>query len=486
MLAAVGALLGVTGAVNRSEAQEAGRCQCSSTFEPVCGANNVTYGNLCVADCQNVTVEAKGVCKDDESGAWILGASRYWQRGEVNASILLQFANEGFHYVYRTNLTSPEDVANISNVKVDPQHIKTDIMGGYRPGMTTSIRVTDRGHVYELVDAGAGPQPTNLSRANAFMPNATLTRTANDTANVTVTASSTSGARTTLTLQADASLPPPAAAAGGTVRAGGSDGSVRTGGSDGSSSRGPGEGGDDEEGSRRRLWTLGADDRRLLRDKPQQFPWQAAGQLSIKDEAGNSYTCTGALVGPSTVLTAAHCVYDAITGRYYKDVWFRAGLNAPETPYRPVRWKYATTYKEWRDRRDVNYDLALVTLQQPLGDLVGYLGYTFKCGPRNMTLTTVGYPSDKGALGSAYEQRCSVESGFDACRGDRPWTSETGPFQQHYCDSAMGQSGASMWDANYRVRMVLNAESRSCNKLCKNYGVLINPDHFQFIKRYAR
>ena len=38
---------------------------------------------------------------------------------------------------------------------------------------------------------------------------------------------------------------------------------------------------------------------------PPTFPLSAIGQINIE----NAYICSGALVGPNQVLTAAHCAY---------------------------------------------------------------------------------------------------------------------------------------------------------------------------------
>lgn len=37
-------------------------CICPAVFNPVCGVNNVTYGNSCEADCAEVKVDCKGTC----------------------------------------------------------------------------------------------------------------------------------------------------------------------------------------------------------------------------------------------------------------------------------------------------------------------------------------------------------------------------------------------------------------------------------------
>ncbi|WP_293573360.1 trypsin-like serine protease [Phaeobacter sp.] len=53
--------------------------------------------------------------------------------------------------------------------------------------------------------------------------------------------------------------------------------------------------------------------------------WEAVGRLNISGR----YMCTGAMVAPDLVVTAAHCVYDARTGQRIEPstIRFDAGLN---------------------------------------------------------------------------------------------------------------------------------------------------------------
>lgn len=40
-------------------------CVCTLQYDPVCGCNNVTYGNACQAGCANIEVVSKGECKNN-------------------------------------------------------------------------------------------------------------------------------------------------------------------------------------------------------------------------------------------------------------------------------------------------------------------------------------------------------------------------------------------------------------------------------------
>lgn len=121
--------------------------------------------------------------------------------------------------------------------------------------------------------------------------------------------------------------------------------------------------------------------------------WDAVGKLMLGDRG----FCTGALIAPQLVLTAAHCLYDKDTGVQMRaeDIQFYAGWrNGRAVAYRSVRRAiahpdYRYTGKDKLDR--VTADLALLELNQPIrlpsltpfetdvtpeeGDTVGVVSY---------------------------------------------------------------------------------------------------------------
>lgn len=168
----------------------------------------------------------------------------------------------------------------------------------------------------------------------------------------------------------------------------------------------------------------GGDDR--LEVTASQYPWSAMGRLN--NNVGGH--CSGVLVGPSLVATAAHCLWNPRTRAVIpvSSLTFVAGydrgafLKASKATAMHVAPGWSFDDKSGLASRA--NDWALLVLAEPLGETVGWvgLGSDPQAGQR---VTAAGYGKDKAHIPTAHlgcqvrERRAGVLiDDCDAVQGD--------------------------------------------------------------------
>lgn len=119
---------------------------------------------------------------------------------------------------------------------------------------------------------------------------------------------------------------------------------------------------------------IGRDNREPAPVLTRGFPWSTIGRLEWSTSLSQTSTCTGTLVGRDLVLTNAHCLPNEATGQPQRSrVTFKPsmieGVSLDEANV--TSYEYGTN----NPGAEAANDWALLKLDQPLGDIYGYMGW---------------------------------------------------------------------------------------------------------------
>lgn len=171
----------------------------------------------------------------------------------------------------------------------------------------------------------------------------------------------------------------------------------------------------------------GTDDRRLVADTT-RFPFCAIGRVEIW-YGWNFQVASGVMIGRALAMTAGH-VADAIGGG--AQVQFVPGATAADEPFGRASVTKVIPAPQWSAYSDDGYDMAILVLDRPIGDQVGYFQVAVQPDSffTNLPMSSAGYPSD---LGLNMYTVSGTGQGMD------------GNVLLHNLDSTPGQSGSAMW-----------------------------------------
>jgi V8-like Glu-specific endopeptidase len=168
-------------------------------------------------------------------------------------------------------------------------------------------------------------------------------------------------------------------------------------------------------------------------------PWRCIALLNIAFADGFTARGTAWFIGPSTLVTAAHCVHDPRHGRAVS-ILVTPGFQRGAAPYGRFAVSKVDFNPAWTRGFPRELDFSLLYLADPLG--LGFFGFAAASddGLRSVLVNIAGYPDDRAGT------QC-----YDAGRIVRVDST----FIYHTIDTESGQSGAPLFWSDQQQRVGL-------------------------------
>jgi glutamyl endopeptidase len=176
------------------------------------------------------------------------------------------------------------------------------------------------------------------------------------------------------------------------------------------------------------------DDREPVNDTHNR-PWRMVCALTITGQSGGTVPGTGWLVGPRTVITAGHCLFDPVKlDGAAVSVRVTPGMNGGAMPFGQFSASRFRTLPSWEASGDPDFDLGAMRLEASPGNAVGFFAMAaLAAADLESKLAHVsGYPHLGGSNVRQFHHRNRIVT---ASR--RRLFYET--------DTSEGQSGAPVW-----------------------------------------
>jgi protease YdgD len=142
------------------------------------------------------------------------------------------------------------------------------------------------------------------------------------------------------------------------------------------------------------------------------YPWASIGKIGISTISVRT-SCTGSVIGPNEVLTAAHCLYNERTSRFISAdaIHFLLGYDKGEYRAHRTGSRYITSpkYDAAKEVETAGDDWAVVYVENPFPSGTTPLRLAAERPLPGAPVLTGGYPSEKAHMMTA-DKHCQVSA----------------------------------------------------------------------------
>ena len=205
-------------------------------------------------------------------------------------------------------------------------------------------------------------------------------------------------------------------------------------------------------------------------------PWYVIGKLRVE----GVQSCTATLIGPNTVITAAHCIYNRKSKTYFapKTIHFMAGVQNKTLIAQSTARSYTVAAKHLPegqfDEQALLTDWALIELNEPVGCMLGFLKTGHASEHAKHSLVAAGYPMSNTSQLIA-ETNC--EFALPPRKGKM--------LRLKNCGVEHGDSGAALMATKGKVARILGIISAGTNDSKGRYRAFAVPSE-QFLKQVEK